>query len=352
MTGWTLLRSLLFRLPPERSHALAMRLLGSVQGTAIEDRLAGRYRVDDDRLGVEAFGRTFANPLGLAAGFDKNARAPNALAALGFGHVEVGAVTANAQAGNPRPRLFRLPADRALINRMGFNNDGAETVGRRLRDLGTHRVPIGINIGMSRAVDLADAPADYRAAYEAVADVGDYFVVNVSSPNTPGLRELQAAEALAPILETLRGAGADPLLVKLSPDLEGTAIDEVVSVAHAFDIDGFIAVNTTRDRPASLSSPHADEGGGLSGAPLRDRAVEVVAHLGGRTDRPIVGVGGVAGPETAYRLITHGAQLVQSYTGFVYGGPGFARRVNRGILDRLERDGFEDVAHARASALE
>ncbi|MFP4591059.1 MAG: quinone-dependent dihydroorotate dehydrogenase [Halobacteriales archaeon] len=352
MVGWRVLRSLLFRLPPERSHELALGALARVQGTPIEDRLAARYRVDDDRLAVEAFGLDFDTPLGLAAGFDKNARAPNALAALGFGHVEVGAVTADGQAGNPRPRLFRLPEDRALINRMGFNNDGAEAVGERLRSLERRRAPIGVNLGKGREVDLADAPADYRRAFEAVADVGDYVVVNVSSPNTPGLRDLQAAEALRPILAELRDAGAAPLLVKLSPDLESDAVDELLAAARTFDVEGFIAVNTTRARPSALSSAHRRERGGLSGEPLRDRTVEAVAHLASRTDRPIVGVGGIDGPEAAYRLLTHGADVLQVYTGFVYGGPGFARRVNEGLRARLERDGFADVAAAVGSALE
>ncbi|MFW6449081.1 MAG: quinone-dependent dihydroorotate dehydrogenase [Halobacteriota archaeon] len=352
MVGWRVLRSLLFRLSPERSHELVMGGLSRVQGTALEDRLAERYCVDDGRLEVEAFGLRFDNPLGLAAGFDKNARAPNALASLGFGHVEVGAITADGQPGNPRPRLFRLAEDRALINRMGFNNDGARIVGERLRALERRRVPIGVNLGKGRDVDLADAPADYRRAYEAVADVGDYYVVNVSSPNTPGLRDLQAAEALRPILGALRDAGAAPLLIKLSPDLEAAAVDELLAAAREFEVEGFIAVNTTRARPDDLSSAHRHERGGLSGVPIRDRAVEAVAHLARRTDRPIVGVGGIDGPAAAYRLLTHGADLLQVYTGFVYGGPGFARRVNAGLLARLERDGHPDVAAAVGSALE
>lgn len=352
MTPYRLVRPLLFRLPPERAHALAIRSLALMQDTPFEGLVRDRYAVRDDRLRVATLGIEFDNPLGVAAGLDKNARVPDALGALGFGHVEVGGVTARRQAGNPRPRLFRLPADRALINRMGFNNDGAATVGERLRARRDRRLPVGINLGKSRDAAPDEAPADYRRAFEAVADVGDYFVLNVSSPNTPGLRELQARDALEAIIAELRDAGASPLLVKLSPDLATPAVDEVLSVVDAFDLAGIVAVNTTVDRPETLGGPHRTEAGGLSGAPLAERATEVVAHVAGRTDRPVIGVGGVDGPEAAYRLIRHGATLVQLYTALVYEGPSLARRINRGLLARLERDGFDSIDEARGVDLD
>lgn len=318
-----------------------------MQGTPIEGLLARRYTVRDPRLSVQAFGIEFDNPVGVAAGLDKNAKAPNALAALGFGHIEVGAVTAHPQEGNPQPRLFRLPGDRAIINRMGFNNEGASAVGQRLRALSDHRAPIGINLGKSKIVPESEAPEDYRTSYEAVADVGDYFVLNVSSPNTPGLRNLQEREALERIITTLREEEATPLLIKISPDLAFPAIDEVLSVVESFDLEGVIAVNTTTDRPDSLEHHHRDESGGLSGQPLTDRAVEHVRYVAARTDKPVIGVGGIDGPEAAYRMIKNGATLIQLYTALVYQGPSLARRINTGLLARLERDGFDSIEQAR-----
>lgn len=347
MTIYPLVRPLLFRLPPERAHNLAIRSLRVVQHTPLEAAMRRRYTVSDDRLEVEAFDTTFENPIGVAAGLDKNARVPNGLAALGFGHVEVGGVTAQAQPGNPQPRLFRLPEDRAIINRMGFNNDGAAAAGERLRALPHRQVPIGINLGKSKAAAAEEAPADYRTAYEAVADVGDYFVVNVSSPNTPGLRELQARKALDAIIGSLRDAGAAPLLIKLSPDLADPAVDEVLEVADDHGLEGIVAVNTTIERPESLTSSHRRESGGLSGAPLTDRAADLVGYVAARTDRPVIGVGGVDGPDAAYRLIRRGASLVQLYTALVYEGPSLAKRINNGLLDRLDRDGFDTIADAR-----
>lgn len=352
MMWYRLARALLFRFPPERAHGLAIRSLALAQHTPVESALARRYHVTDDRLSVTAFDCSFDNPVGVAAGLDKNARVPNALGALGFGHVEVGGVTAQAQPGNPRPRLFRLPADRAIINRMGFNNEGAAAAGKRLRELPYRRVPIGINLGKSKAAAPAEAPADYRRAYEAVADVGDYFVINVSSPNTPGLRELQSRDALDEIVATLREAGAAPLLIKLSPDLATPAVDEVLEVAADHNLEGIVAVNTTIERPESLSHPNREETGGLSGAPLTDRAAEHVGYVAARTDRPVIGVGGVDGPEAAYRLIRRGATLVQLYTALVYEGPTLARRINRGLIERLDRDGFASIDEARGVDIE
>jgi dihydroorotate dehydrogenase len=291
------------------------------------------------------FGLDFANPVGVAAGFDKNAEVPGMLAGLGFGHAEVGAVTAHGQAGNPRPRLFRLPEDHALVNRMGFNNAGADVVGPRLADTDAP-VPLGVNVGKSKTTPLDEAPADYRYSYERTADGGDYFVVNVSSPNTPGLRDLQRRDRLEAILSELLDAGARPLLVKLSPDLTDGAVEDVLGVVDDLGLDGVVAVNTTTDRPADLRSHNRVETGGLSGAPIEDRATERVRFVAERTDVPVVGVGGVADAAGAYAKIRAGASLVQLYTALVYEGPTLARDVNRGLCDLLERDGFDSVDEA------
>jgi len=266
MRAYDLAKPVLFALPPETVHAAAGRLLRAVQDTPVEALLRRRYATADPRLETTAFGCRFPTPVCVAAGFDKNAAYPRALSALGFGGVEVGGVTAEAQPGNPRPRLFRLPEDRALINRLGFNNDGADAIGARLDRQPAPDVPLGINVGKSKSTPLADAPADYRYTYRQVADAGDYFVVNVSSPNTPGLRSLQDRAALEGIVAELRDAGAAPLLIKLSPDLADPAVEEALSVVEAFDLEGVVATNTTVDRPAELSNPARAERGGLSGA--------------------------------------------------------------------------------------
>jgi dihydroorotate dehydrogenase len=345
MNAYDLAKPLLFQLDAETAHRSVHRLLAAVQGTGIEQALADHYTVVDARLRVDAFGQTFHNPVGVAAGFDKNAEIPGALAALGFGHVEVGGVTAEPQAGNPRPRMFRLPDDRALVNRMGFNNDGADVVGERLAETDC-RVPLGVNVGKSKSAPNDEAEDDYRYTFERVREGGDYFVVNVSSPNTPGLRELQQRDRLESILGTLQDAGAAPLLVKLSPDLTDAAIEEAVTVVDDLDLAGIIATNTSTDRPSSLRGDHADETGGLSGAPIEDRATSVVRFVAERTDKPVVGVGGVADAESAYEKIRNGASVIQLYTGLVYEGPAIARDVNQGLLELLERDGFDSVEDA------
>lgn len=306
--------------------------------------LLGRFfRVRSPRLRTRLFGLDFPGPVGVAAGFDKNARVYQSLAALGFGHVEVGAVTPRPQAGNPRPRLFRLLEDRALVNRMGFNNDGARRVARRLADRASVSVPIGVNLGKMKETPLEDAPGDYVEVYRQLREAGDYFVVNVSSPNTPGLRRLQAAEHLTGIVRALRDAGADPLLVKLSPDLSRGTLDDLLGIVRDFELDGIIATNTTVERPETLRSPHRGEQGGLSGQPLEAPSTRMVRYLATRVDVPVVGVGGVFSAEDAYRKMKAGARLVQLYTGLVYRGPALARTIHRGLLERLDRDGFERI---------
>ena len=346
MRAYDAAKPLLFALPPETAHAAVGRFLEAIQHTPVATALRRRYRVDDDRLRVEAFGTTFENPVGVAAGFDKNARLPSALTALGFGHVEVGGVTAERQSGNPRPRLFRLPEDRALVNRMGFNNEGADRVGARLDSASLPDAPVGVNIGKSKSTPLTDAPDDYRYTYERVADAGDYFVVNVSSPNTPGLRSLQHRDALEDIFGALLDAGASPLLVKFSPDLSRRAVAEALAVVDELGLDGVIASNTTTARPADLRSPHRAERGGLSGKPLESTATDLVRFIAERTDVPVVGVGGVSDARSAYEKIRAGASVVQLYTALIYEGPGVARDINEGLTELLERDGFDTVADA------
>jgi dihydroorotate dehydrogenase len=345
MGPYSVAKPLLFRLDAETAHRTVHRLLRAVQGPPIESVVADHYTVVDRRLRVDAFDRTFRNPVGVAAGFDKNAEIPGALAALGFGHVEVGGVTAEPQAGNPRPRMFRLPEDRAIVNRMGFNNDGADVVGDRLATTDCP-VPVGVNIGKSKAAPNDEAEDDYTYTFERVRDGGDYYVVNVSSPNTPGLRELQERDRLQSILGTLQDAGADPLLVKLSPDLADAAVAEALDVVEDLELDGVIATNTTTERPEGLRSGAAAEEGGLSGDPMENRATSMVRFVAERTDVPVVGVGGVSDATGAYEKIRNGASLVQLYTGLVYEGPGVAKRINEGLLGLLERDGFDSVAEA------
>jgi dihydroorotate dehydrogenase len=319
--------------------------LKAVDGSAIPSLFRRRFAVDDDRLAVTAFGQTFPNPVGVAAGFDKNAEVPRALYGLGFGHVEVGGVTAEPQGGNPRPRLFRLAEDQGLINRMGLNNEGADIVGQRLSGSDVP-FPVGVNLAKSESTSTEDAPADYRYTYERVADGGDFFVVNVSCPNSEGFRDLQNRESLEGIFGELTDTGADPLLVKLSPDLPEQAVEETLEIVEEYDLDGVIATNTTTGRPDSLQSPSRVEDGGLSGKPIEREATEMVRFVASRTDVPVIGVGGVFTAADAYRKIRAGASLVQLYTGFVYRGPTIARSINRGLLNLLERDGFDHVSEA------
>lgn len=346
MDLYRLARPALFALPPETAHRLVHRLGETIAGTPLESALERRYAIRDPRLTVEAFGQSFPSPLGVAAGFDKNARIPGVLGRLGFGHVEIGGVTARPQPGNPRPRMFRLAEDEALVNRMGFNNEGADRIASRLGKRDPPGVPIGVNLGKSKGVPPEYAPDDYRYTYERLAEYGDFFVINVSSPNTPGLRELQASDQLERIVIALQEAGADPLLVKLSPDLALPAIEDAIELVEARNLDGIVATNTTIERPADLRSVNRAEPGGLSGRPLTQRSTELIGEIADRTDVPIVGVGGIFTAEDAYEKLRAGATLVQLYTALVYRGPGIAASINQGLLELLERDGFEDISAA------
>ncbi len=335
---YSLLKSLLFRLPPERAHGVAMRALEAVRTLGLGNWLASRYAIRDERLSRELWSLTFPNPVGLAAGFDKNGRFPRMFQHLGFGFVEIGGVTPEPQEGNPRPRLFRLPRDRALINRMGFNSEGSRRVAERLDNQTLPDVPLGINLAKNRETPLEEAGEDYRTVYRRLRTFGDFFVVNVSSPNTPELRSLQQSDHLTSILTVLREEDCHPLLVKLSPDLEERQIDDILQLADENLMDGLVATNTTTRR-AGLKSSQRDEAGGLSGEPLRDRATEMVEYLADRTSLPVIGVGGIFDHRDARQKLKAGASLVQLYTGLVYEGPGIARSINRGLVDWLVRKG-------------
>jgi dihydroorotate dehydrogenase len=328
------------RVPAETAHEIALMLVrtgGAVPGVA--PLLRGLLGPKDLRLRVHALGLDFPSPLGLAAGFDKNARGVAVLGAIGFGFVEVGTVTALPQPGNPKPRLFRLVPDRAIVNRMGFNNAGAHAAAARLSR--PRRVVVGVNIGKSRATPPDEAIADYVASAQAIAPVADYVVVNVSSPNTPGLRDLQATGRLRPLLTAVRDALTEtgrhiPLLVKIAPDLADDDIDAIADLAIDLTLDGIIATNTTISRAGlTTPAPEVEQAGpgGLSGPPLRKRALEVLRRLHARAGDKLVliAAGGIETADDVRERLEAGATLVQSYTGFVYGGPLWPSRLNRAL---------------------
>jgi len=304
-------------------------------------------RVRDARLQTEVWGLKFRNPVGLAGGFDKNAMAIAGFEALGFGFIEIGTVTRHAQPGNPRPRVFRFPEDEAIINRFGFNNHGADAIAARLAGRnGRPDVPLGISLGKSKETPVEDAVADYVYSLRALYPFGDYFAVNVSSPNTPGLRQLQDKWQLDELLEALvREAEAlhqlhpagrayrKPILVKIAPDLENDPLDELLEVCAGHGVDGLIATNTTLSRKGLRRS--TDQAGGLSGRPLRERALEVVRHIRGHLAQiPIIGVGGIFDGTDAARMLDAGANLLQVYTGLIYRGPIIAKRINTDVINR------------------
>jgi dihydroorotate dehydrogenase len=337
-----LVRPVLFLFPPETIHHIVfftIRVLFAIPGVGALTRKI--YRVDDKRLERKLFGLTFANPVGLAAGFDKDAKAFNELGNYGFGFIEIGTLTPKGQPGNEKPRMFRLPADQGLINRMGFNNAGVE---KAVKNLGRnkHRVIIGGNIGKNKLTPNEEAINDYVKCFNVLFDHVDYFVVNVSSPNTPNLRALQDKEPLSFILSKLKSLNAlrerpKPILLKIAPDLSKEQLNDIVDIVATTGIDGLIATNTTIDR-GNLKTPRekveAIGAGGLSGKPLASRAVEVVRYLHERSGGkfPIIGVGGIHSPEDAVNMLKAGASLVQIYTGFIYEGPGLVKRINKALL--------------------
>jgi dihydroorotate dehydrogenase len=344
--GYRIGRAGLFRIgggDPEAAHEWTLARLSFLTGQPWAlGLLSRRYAV---RAPVEVFGITFPNRVGLAAGMDKQGQALTAWPALGFGFVEVGTVTWHPQSGNPRPRAFRLRASEAIINRMGFNNAGAEALADTLRRVGPVGVPLGVSLGKSRVTPVAEATADYLESLRTLYPYGDYFAVNVSSPNTPGLRDLQDRDQLDELLTALVGEanarGGKPVLVKLAPDLSDHAIAQALNVCRERGVAGVIATNTTvgRGGVAPADVVRAEQAGGLSGRPLADRAREVVAfiHREAGEALPVIGVGGVMDPDDAERLVDAGARLVQLYTGFIYGGPRLVRETAR-LLAAMEDD--------------
>lgn len=327
---YSLLRPLLFRLDPETAHSFSLRALqgvGSIPGLA--SLVAKLYGASGEP--VEAFGLRFANRLGVAAGYDKDGRAWRGLAALGFGHVEIGTVTPRPQPGNPRPRLFRLAQDEALINRLGFPSQGSEAVVRRLQGKRPPGLIVGVNLGINKDTALEQAAQDYLALMNIVTPLADYLTINVSSPNTAGLRQLQGQRALDDLLGRLAPQRRKPLLVKLSPDLDERQLDEALDVLISQRVDGVIATNTTLARPA-LASRHAAETGGLSGRPLTATARKMVGRIYTRTrgKLPIVASGGIMSRQDAEAAINAGATLVQIYTGLVYRGPRLVKEILEG----------------------
>jgi dihydroorotate dehydrogenase len=357
----SILRPILFRLPPEAAHEMALHFCQTGLRPGIVRRMVASRFQSSPFGDLRRFGLSFSNPVGLAAGFDKNGVAAQGLSALGFGFIEVGTVTNLPQPGNPRPRLFRLPLDKALINRMGFNNDGARAAAESLRGHSPACV-LGVNIGKSRAVAVEEATADYLASFESVYQVADYVAVNVSSPNTPGLRQLQNADALYALLQALQARNRElasrsenraplPLLVKIAPDLQEHELEAIADVTARANLAGIIATNTTTTRTGMKSPAGTLEAcgqGGLSGAPLRARSTEVIASLYSLTRGrlPIIGVGGIFNAQDAWDKICSGASLIQIYTGFIYEGPGIVRAINEGLKERLKEHGFRTLDEA------
>jgi dihydroorotate dehydrogenase len=338
----SVLRPAAFLFDPEKVHEAVMWMLAK-----------GIFRApefSDPRIEQTLFGVKFPNPIGLAAGFDKNGRALDHWHRLGFGFVETGTITYHAQPGNPKPRMFRLPADKALINRLGFNNDGARAIATRLAEAKS-RVPLGINLGKSKVTELTDAAQDYQNSFRLVHKYGDYFVVNVSSPNTPGLRTLQEKQPLLEILAALREVnGEKPMFVKVAPDLELSALDDVIAVAEEAKLTGLIATNTTLSRDSISHDP--GQAGGLSGVPLREKSNAILSHLYKSCDRSLIliGVGGILSGADVYEKIRLGAHICQLYTGWIYGGPTMIPAAAQELASLMSRDGVQSLAELRGSA--
>ncbi|GAX40734.1 dihydroorotate dehydrogenase [Tolypothrix sp. NIES-4075] len=363
------IRPLLFNLlktDPEQLHSTTIRSLKWLSQTSnnppaswINRCLQQSLCLHDARLEQNLFGLNFPNPLGLAAGFDKDGVAAPIWSSLGFGFAELGTVTYHPQPGNPRPRLFRLPLDKAALNRMGFNNSGAAAIAKLLSESQQSliSIPIGVNLGKSKVTPLEEAACDYLNSFRLLKNCGDYFVVNVSSPNTPGLRSLQDAAMLSSILDLLQkeNTAQKPIFVKIAPDLEWEAIADIISLSQTYQLAGIIATNTTirRDQLKTqviqqTGKPVLEEAGGISGAPLGDRSTEIIRFIAAQTQgkMPIIGVGGIFSPEDAWEKIIAGASLIQVYTGWIYEGPFMVRRILQGLLSKLEQNGLNSISEA------
>lgn len=350
-----IIRPILFRLPSETAHEFGLKILSLGFSTNLVKNIASKKFHSSPFGTIERLGLKFTNPVGVAAGFDKNGIVACALEALGFGFAEVGTVTFHPQSGNPKPRLFRLPKDKALINRAGFNNEGAAALAKRLKSNHTNCV-LGINIGKSKIVEIENAIEDYLASFDIVYTHADYIAINVSSPNTPNLRELQKADALASLLGTLQKRNQElsvkfgignpkPLLVKIAPDLEQKDLEDIVGVSLDKKLSGIIATNTSVSREGLHSPQNEIEAcgvGGLSGAPLRNRSTEIISLIFRLTNGtlPIIGVGGIFSAQDAFEKISAGACLVQLYTGLIYEGPSIAKNINEGLYEIFTKQGF------------
>jgi dihydroorotate dehydrogenase len=352
---------------PESAHQQFLKTLkwlersrDSSWGHLMLGQMEKSFCLQDIRLEQNLWGLNFANPLGLAAGFDKDGVAAGIWSSFGFGFAELGAVTLRAQPGNPLPRLFRLPLDKAALNRMGANNLGAAVMSSTLQDTwqrNPRAIPIGINLCKSKITPLEEAAADYLGSFRYLKDVADYFVVNVSSPNTPGLRSLQSGEQLEPILAGLQAENSNnqPIFVKISPDLDWESIDNIINLARTYNLAGIIATNTTIKRDGlrtnileATGKPIQEEAGGISGAPLKERSTEVIRFIWQQTQGklPIIGIGGIFSAEDAWEKITAGASLLQVYTGWVYRGPWLVPQILQGLLQKLEATGLTNISEA------
>ena len=354
--GYEIALKAMFKVDPERIHVMANQLMGTINKVPLAYKvLDAALPVKDPILSQEVFGVTFPRPLGLAAGFDKNAAAADSWSAVGFGYAELGTVTAKGQPGNPQPRLFRLPEDKAILNRMGFNNAGAAEAARNLHKRKTDSI-IGINIGKTKVTPAEEAVDDYRRSASLLGDLANFLVVNVSSPNTPGLRDLQAVESLRPILSAVQESTSVPVLVKIAPDLSNEDIDAVADFAVELGLAGIVATNTTISRDGLHSDDQfvRDLGaGGISGAPVAERSLEVLKRLYSRvgSDLVIISVGGISTPQQAWERIVNGASLLQGYTGLIYGGPDWIRDIHKGIAAQIRAHGLSDISEAVGSGL-
>lgn len=352
---------------PEKAHVQTVRLLQQLESNRhhfpsnwLIKQLEKSFIYNHDSLSQTLWGLNFAHPLGLAAGFDKDGRGAGIWASFGFSFAELGAVTLHSQAGNPPPRMFRLPEDKAILNRMGANNQGAEAIAQRLLNTWKREartIPIGINLCKSKITPLNEAGEDYLGSFRHLRSVADYFVINVSSPNTPGLRSLQGGEQLEPILEALQeeNQGEKPILIKIAPDLDWTEISSILRLSQDYNLAGVIATNTTINKEdlktkilAETGNPITEENGGISGLPLKQRSTEVIRFIYQETEGklPIIGVGGIFNAEDAWEKITAGASLLQFYSGWIYQGPWVVKEILQGLVEKLEEKGLSHLNQA------
>lgn len=351
------IRHILFNFDPENAHDFAMDCLAWISNTSFLKSIIKRScQVTDPRLAVSILGIKFPNPVGLAAGFDKNCEALSSFPALGFGFAEVGTITSHAQPGNPKPRLFRLPRDLAIINKFGFNNDGAETIAARLAALLPYNIPIGVNIGKLKTTPIEEAPQNYVESFKILYPYGEYFVINISSPNTPDLRTLQGEYYLEPLLIAIlrererqirNRLQKKPVFVKLSPDCTENELDKILEVVMRLCLDGIIATNTTITRDGlSTRTELVQSEGGLSGLPIREKSTKVIKYIFKRTNAkiPIIGVGGIFSAQDALEKIMAGASLVQVYTGMIYEGPFIVKNILQGILRFMDKEGVKKIS--------